>query len=140
MPDTKLSRDDIQAMLDASPFINWLGVSVDSLDHDSQEITARIPMQPHLERMPGSGQFHGGAIASLIDIVGDFAVALSVAAPVPTINFRVDFLRPAFGDHLIATARARRVGRTIAAIDIDVLDPQDRLCAIGRGTYSATAG
>ena len=27
----------------------------------------------------------GGAIASLIDIVGDFAVALSVAAPVPTL-------------------------------------------------------
>ena len=79
-------------------------------------------------------------IASFIDTVGDYAVALVLKAGVPTINFRVDYLRPSFGQFLRATATVRRLGRTVAVVDIDVTDDQGRLCAIGRGTYGAQAG
>ena len=44
------------------------------------------------------------------------------AARVPTINFRTDFLRPAGGDGLLATATIRRAGRTIGVVDVDVHD------------------
>lgn len=140
MPEKTLSRDDVQAMLDASPFIHSLGLQVETVNASALQITMRMALQPHLERAAGTTQFHGGAIASLIDIAGDFAVALAVNGAVPTINFRVDFLRPATGDHLLAMSRARRVGRTVGVVDTDITDAEGRLCAVGRGTYSTTTG
>ena len=64
MTDTP-SLDDVQARLDRSPFIRFLGLRVERLDPEREEITLRMPMRPELERGAGSGQFHGGAIASL---------------------------------------------------------------------------
>jgi len=131
---------ELQAHLDGSPFIRFLGLTVESVNSTDHVIAMKMLMRPELERIPGTAQFHGGPIASLIDIAGDFAVALSVNGPVPTINFRVDYLRPSVGTHLRGVARARRVGRTIAVVDVDVLDDQGRLCAIGRGCYGAKPG
>ena len=45
----------------------------------------------------------------------------------PTINFRVDYVRPSIGSSLLAKATVRRVGRTVGVVDIDVYDDQDRL-------------
>ena len=135
-----LTAEAIQAMFERSPFIRFLGLTVESLDHDRQEITLRMPMAPELERRPGTGQFHGGPVAALIDTAGDFAIALGAGGGVPTINFRTDFLRPATGSALLAFARVRRAGRTVGVVDIDVTDDAGRLCAIGRGTYSTHPG
>jgi uncharacterized protein (TIGR00369 family) len=134
-----ITRDEMQAMLDGSPFIRLLKMSVVSLDREKLEVAIGMPLAPEFERYPGTQQFHGGAIASLIDVAGDFALVLQVGGGVPTINLRVDYLRPAVG-RLLATARARRAGRTIGVVDIDVTDNSDRLVAIGRGCYSMTAG
>jgi uncharacterized protein (TIGR00369 family) len=49
-------------------------------------------------------------------------------------------LRPATRTDLSAEARVRRAGRTIGVVDIDVLDDQGRLIALGRGCYSTQAG
>jgi uncharacterized protein (TIGR00369 family) len=135
----KLTGAEVQAIFDASPFIGWLGLKVAALDHERQEITVRMDMRPELERRPGSRQFHGGPIAAFIDITGDFAIGMLVGGGVPTINLRTDYLRPAIGASLTATARVRRSSRTLAVVDIEVRDSEDRLVAIGRGTYSSTA-
>ena len=79
-------------------------------------------------------------IASLIDIAGDFALIAVLGYGVPTINFRVDYLRPAVKTDLHAHARVRRAGRTIGVVDIDVLDDGGRLIALGRGCYGTLAG
>ena len=42
---------------------------------------------------------------------------------------------PVTGEYVAAVARVRRAGRTIAVVDIDVLDEKQALVAIGRGTY-----
>ena len=55
----------------------------------------RSPMRPEFERRPGTKQWHGGPIASIIDTVGDFALGMLVGRGLPTINFRVDYFRPA---------------------------------------------
>ena len=135
-----LDVEQVQACLDASPFIAWLGVRVLSLDHAASEIRVRMPLKAELERKPGTRQFHGGPIASFIDIVGDFAIGMHAGGGVPTMNLRIDYLRPATGDALIGVGRVRRAGRTTAVIDVDVLDPEGRLVAIGRGTYSSQKG
>ena len=135
-----LSAADIQKMFDRSPFIAQLGLEVVATDLERTSITVRMPMRPHLERFPGTGQFHGGPIASLIDVVGDFAIGMMVGGGVPTINLRIDYLKPAVGEALVATAQVRRSGRTIAVVDIDVRDQKDALVAVGRGTYSSVKG
>ncbi len=63
-----------------------------------------------------------------------------VGGGVPTINLRIDYLRPAVGDALTGTARVRRAGRTVALVDVDVYDEQQNLVAVGRGTYSGQRG
>jgi uncharacterized protein (TIGR00369 family) len=135
-----LTKDEVQALLDASPFIKFMKVRVVTLDTAQDRIVMRMPLRPEFERRAGTGQFHGGAIASLIDLAGDYAIVMKVGAGVPTVNFRTDFLRPAMNTDLIATAQVRRAGRTIAVVDIDVHDEDKRLIAIGRGTYVPKAG
>lgn len=129
----------MQAMLDGSPFSRLLAMRAVSFDREQQQVLIAMPLTPDAERAPGTGQFHGGALASLIDVAGDFGIALVLGGGVPTINLRVDYLRPAIGD-VTATATVRRAGRTIGVADIDVTDAQDRLVAVGRGCYAMTVG
>jgi uncharacterized protein (TIGR00369 family) len=131
-----LAAADIQKMLDASPFIAFLGLTVMATDPEKQEITIRAPMRPEFERRAGSRQWHGGPIASVIDTVGDFALVLMLGRGLPTINFRVDYLRPAVDTALVAVARVRRAGKSVGLADIDVFDEKGALLAVGRGTYS----
>ncbi len=126
----------IQRRLDHSPFIKFLNLRAVSLDRGREELVLRMPMRPELERGAGSGQFHGGAIAALIDTAGDFVLVMLLDRPVPTIDFRVDFLRPAFHTELVATGRLRRAGRTVGVVDVDVHDAAGQLIAVGRGVYS----
>ncbi len=97
-------------------------------------------MRAEFERIAGSGQWHGGPLAAVIDTVGDYALVMSVGRPLPTINFRVDYLRPAMNTALTATARVRRAGRSVGVVDVDVTDSTGNLVAIGRASYSTQSG
>jgi uncharacterized protein (TIGR00369 family) len=131
-----LTAAEIQEMLDVSPFNLFLGLTVVTADPIKQEVTMRTPMRPEFERRPGSKQWHGGVIASVIDTVGDFAVGMMVGRGLPTVNFRVDYLRPAVDTALVAVSRVRRAGKSVGVADVDVFDEKGALLAIGRGTYS----
>jgi uncharacterized protein (TIGR00369 family) len=133
---TPLSAADIQQMLDVSPFNLFLGLTVVSADPVKQEVTMRSAMRSEFERRPGSKQWHGGVIASVIDTAGDFAVGMMVGRGLPTINFRVDYLRPAIDTALIAVSRVRRAGKSVGVADVDIFDEKGSLLAVGRGTYS----
>ena len=136
----KLDAAAIQKIFDQSPFIALLGLQVLGLDYEKSEFKARMPLRPELERRAGTKQFHGGPIAGFIDTVGDFAIGMLVGGGVPTMNLRVDYIRPGTGDYLDATATVRRAGKSVAIIDIDVFSPDGKLVAIGRGTYSSQRG
>ena len=136
----RLSVEQVQAIFDASPFLGFLQLRAVALDHGAATLTVTMPMRPELERRIGTGQFHGGPIAAFIDIVGDFAVGMTVGGGVPTINLRIDYLKPAVGSLLTGTARVRRTGRTMALVDVDVHDDKQTLVAVGRGTYSPQRG
>ena len=133
--------DTVRRWVQGSPFIAFMNLELLDVDVEAGAVSMKMPMRPEFERGgPVGGQFHGGPIAALIDTVGDFAVAMVVKGGVPTINFRVDYLRPSTGTHLVAKARTRRVGRTVGVVDIDVFDDQGRLTAVGRGCYGAQPG
>jgi len=136
MSDAPWGREQIQASLDRSSFIKFLGLEVLEADPAAQQVTMRLAMRPEFERGPGTGQWHGGPIAAVIDTVGDYALAMMLARPLPTVNFRVDYLRPAVKTSLTAVARVRRAGKSVGIVDVDVLDDNKALVAVGRATYS----
>ena len=125
----------LQHFLDQSPFIKALDLKVEKVDLPNEALVLRMPMQDMLQRGAGTGQMHGGALASLIDTAGCFALIMGRMQPVPTINFRVDYLRPAVKTDAIATARVRRAGATVGVVDVDVTNEQGVLLAVGRGAF-----
>lgn len=135
-----MNAHEIRESFAASPAFQAIGLEVTGTDEDEGRATVRMPIGPAVERIAGEGMAHGGPIATLIDIAGDLAIAVRIGGGVPTICLRVDYLRPGTGAFLEARAVVRRLGRSIATVDIDVFDDQDRLCAIGRGTYVASVG
>jgi uncharacterized protein (TIGR00369 family) len=134
--DQPLTKEEIQDRLGHSPFIELLNLTVLEADAAGQRLVMRATMRPELERGRGSGQWHGGPIAAIIDTVGDYALVMLLGRPLPTVNFRVDYLRPAIDTALIVTATVRRSGRLVGVVDIDVADEAGRLLAIGRATYA----
>ncbi len=131
-----LTKEDIQKLLDRSPFISFLNMEVTDASEDKQQITIRTPMRPEFERGSGTGQWHGGPIAAVIDTVGDYAAAMILGRGLPTVNFRVDYIRPALNTALNAIGTVRRLGKSVGVVDVDVFDDRGALVAIGRATYS----
>ena len=124
MSDEPLGVEALQERLGQSPFIS---------------LVIRAAMRPEFERGRGSGQWHGGPIAAIIDTVGDYALVMLLGPPLPTVNFRVDYLRPAIDTALVVTATVRRSGRLVGVVDIDVTNEAGQLLAIGRATYATAA-
>lgn len=135
-----LTGDELQAMLDRSPFIAFLGLKITEADPARELVTMTCAMRPEFERGAGTGQWHGGPIAAIIDTVGDYALIMALRRGLPTINFRVDYLRPAIKTSLTTTARVRRAGKSVGLVDVDVFNEQKALVAVGRATYSTLAG
>jgi uncharacterized protein (TIGR00369 family) len=136
----KLDKAAIEAIFARSPFISSLNLEVLSLDYGEMVITIRMPQSPSMERRPGTKQFHGGPLAAFIDIVGDFAIGMMVGGGVPTMNLRIDYLKPAIGEAVIGKAVVRRRGKSAAVVDIDVTNEDGGLVAVGRGTYVPVTG
>jgi len=130
----------VQALLDEAPYHRLVKLVVEEVDPVAGRFVLRLPFVADLTRQAEGDQVHGGPIASVIDTAGTFAVAAMVGHGVPTMNLRIDYLRPAVASDLVAIATVRRQGRTTAVCDIDLRDDQDRLVAVGRGTWSTAAG
>ncbi len=123
------------------PFGRVVRMELESWDKAAGTARFRLPFAPEYRRSDKAPGHHGGVIATLIDVAGDFAVAIKCdPGGVPTINLSVDFLRRAGDVDLIAKARVRRAGRTIAVVDVDVETDEGRLIAVGRVTYSTKSG
>jgi uncharacterized protein (TIGR00369 family) len=132
-----LTIAELQANLDRSPFISFLGLKVLEADPTSEQVTMTCSMRPEFERGAGTGQWHGGPLAAIIDTVGDYALVMALRRGLPTINFRVDYLRPAINTGLVITARVRRAGKSVGVVDVDVFDDRKVLIAVGRASYSS---
>jgi uncharacterized protein (TIGR00369 family) len=139
MPDPIWTADEIAADLSRSPFNAALELSIERYDPSAGELVVRVPFRPEYERMAGSKQWHGGPIASIIDTVGAYVAAAAVARTIPTIDLRIDYLRPAIDTDLLVTSKIRRLGRSVAVVDIDVANGKGALVACGRGVYSTAA-
>ncbi len=132
----QLTASEIQEMIGRSRFHQLFRPEVLKVDHERLQLVLKMLMGDELERQPGTNQWHGGAISAIVDTVGCYGLALLAGEPLPTINFRTDYLRLAEGTDLTATATVRRAGRTVGVVDVDVTDDAGRLIAVGRASYS----
>lgn len=139
MSDAPLSKEELQRKLAHSAFIDFLKLTVVSADSEKSQVVMRADMRPEFERGRGTGQWHGGPIAAIIDTVGDYALVMQLGRPLPTVNFRVDYLRPAIDTALVVTATVRRSGKLVGIVDIDVANEAGQLVAIGRATYATAS-
>jgi uncharacterized protein (TIGR00369 family) len=78
---------------------------------------------------------HGGAIASLIDIAGTFAIIAAIGYDAVTVDLRIDYLRPVTSGSLVATGRPVRTGRSLAVADVEVAAEDGKIAAVGRGLF-----
>ena len=118
-----------------SPYMRFLGLKLEKSEKGRVEL--RLPFRDEFLRADGSDWLHGGVVSALIDIAGDYAVITETEVGVPTIDMRVDYLRPARRGDLLATARTLRVGRTVSVADVEVHDSQGTLVAVGRAVYAS---
>jgi len=126
----------LQEHINRSQFHQLFKPEVIKLDNDLLTLVLKVQQSAAVERQPNTEQWHGGAIAALVDIAGSYVLTLITPEPMPTINFRTDYLRPAIRTDLIAEARIRKAGRSIGVVDIDINSDDGSLIAVGRGTYS----
>ena len=136
---TQLTVADMQEMIGRSRFHQLFRPEVLEVDYDQLRLTIKMTMSPELERQPDTSQWHGGAVSAIIDTVGCYGLAMIAHEPLPTINFRTDYLRPAMNTDLTVVAQIRRAGRTVGVVDVDVTDDAGRLIALGRACYSVYA-
>lgn len=132
----QLTISDIQHRISQSLYHQMFRPRVVEVDYKRQLLVLNVRMRPEFERQPDTGQWHGGVMASLVDITGCYALMLVAAGPMLTLNFSTDFLRLAESDELTATATVRRNGRTAGFVDVDIRDDGGALVAVGRACYA----
>ncbi len=131
--------ETMQAFLDAVPFARSCGMRVVAADRDAQTLALEMPFADHLGNAETTRQFHGGAIANLIDTAATFAAALATGGTPATVDLRTDFVRPAVDTTITGEAVARRVGRNVTVVDVTVTTPDGTVVALGRGSFRTPA-
>ena len=132
----RLTVVDLQEMISKSKFHQLFQPEVLEVDYDAYRLAIKYTMSDHLERQPETHQWHGGAIASIIDTTGCYCLALLALDTLPTENFQTDYLRPAINTDLVAEAKIRKAGRTIAVVDVEITSDARKLIAVGRARYA----
>lgn len=112
-------------------------IGTEWLDDDPAHARARVPVRDEL-RQP-VGLMHGGVMSSLIESVCSRATALAVlddgmAAMGQSIS--VSFMRPVTEGHVEVKAEARHRGRTTWVWDAEVVNADEKLCALAQMTIA----
>ncbi len=123
-------------ILSSQPFSAYLGAEI--LSFESGRATLALSVRK--EFLQQHGFVHGGVISYLVDNAITFAGGSVLGVNVLTLEYKVNYLRPARGKRLIATAVVEGSGRHFAVCRCDVVsveEGEERLCAIGQGTIAS---
>ncbi len=131
---TPSPKEVVDHMMEHDLFSQWLGIEVLEIN----EGQSRIRMQVREEMINGFGIVHGGIAFSLADSAFAFACNnrnnLSVA-----LDTGINFLKPVnVGDQLTAEAHEIHNGRTTGLYHIEILNQDNTLVAMFKGTCYRT--
>lgn len=134
--DSSGAREFIVGLLGRPPLHQWLHLELTAIDFDAGTITITLPYRDELSRSLDQRDYHGGVIATLIDVAGHSCLAAKLGRRLPTIDMRVDYLRSAVDTNLVAHARIVRSGQTVGVCEVEIVDDTQRKVAIGRCVFS----
>ena len=133
MAEAHFTIESLEQRLAVGPFNRWLGFKVLKMDESSLELKATWREEWIVN--PERRYTHGGILAAIIDVAADYAIAVAIGRPVPTIDIRVDYHKAAMPGDLIAKAKIVRSGGQYSTAEAYVYDTEGALVASGRGTY-----
>lgn len=129
----KFTVEELQARVLEAPFHRWLDLRVSEAGDGS--VTLVMPWREELVSDPGIRYTHGGILAALVDIAGDYAIATKLGRGIPTIDMRIDYHKAALPGDLTARGAVIKMGRTVSTAGAELFDAQGALIASGRGVY-----
>jgi 1,4-dihydroxy-2-naphthoyl-CoA hydrolase len=125
--------DDLRDM--RSHFDELIGT--EWLDDDPDHARVRLQMRDEL-RQP-VGLLHGGVMSTLVESICSRATALAVMEDGMIAmgqSISVNLIRPVTGGGVEVRARARHRGRTTWVWDAEVLNDEERVCALAQMTIA----
>ncbi|MGN9847304.1 PaaI family thioesterase [Nonomuraea sp. H19] len=125
----------VESVLHSSAFHRWLGLEI--VRADDGEVILHLSVRPEHVVNGAPSYVHGGIIAAAADLAGDLAFVTRTGTGRPTVDIRVDYLRPANPDvDLRVAARIVRQGGRFGVADIHVHDTFQREIALARALYA----
>ena len=129
---------DIATLFEQMPFARHVGIEM--REATEGRAAGYIELEDEHASAPGNGVAHGGVAYTLADTVGGAAVISRARKPTPTIDMRIDYLAPADGDRLEASAELVRYGSSVAVVDVTITDGEETRIAEARGVYKTGGG
>ncbi|AEG92012.1 thioesterase family protein [Ramlibacter tataouinensis] len=141
--------DGLRAIFEEKIVFNQvLGLKITALQPDG--VVGRIAMRRDLIGHYGHNRLHGGVVSAGLDAMGGLAVMAAIGArhmdeapaqrlhrfaKLGTIDLRIDYLRPAIGEHFELQAQVLRLGSRVASTRMEFLGPDGKLLSTGAGAY-----
>jgi len=120
-------------VLSRQPFSRLLGAELVALEPGRCELAVKLSAE--LKQQDGFA--HGGVVSYLADNALTYAGGTAMKVPVVTSEYKINYVRPAIGERLVARARATHVSRSQAVCQCEVYAigaGSEKLCAIAQGT------
>ena len=98
-------------------------------------VEMKIPISHELKQQHGF--LHGGVVSYAADNALTFAAGSIMNVPIVTSEFKINYVRPAIGEMLIARANTVYVGKSQAVCRCElfvVKEGEEKLCALAQGT------
>ncbi|PYV30295.1 MAG: phenylacetic acid degradation protein [Acidobacteria bacterium] len=137
MSEETIDIEKLQQLISLGPFNKWLNFTVLKAGEDGIEIKAG--WRDEWVVNPERRYTHGGILAAILDVAADYAIAVKLGRPVPTIDIRVDYHKAAMPGDLTAKGRVVRMGNQFSTAEAYLYDQEGALIASGRGTYFTAA-
>jgi uncharacterized protein (TIGR00369 family) len=131
-PITLLMRG--REVLAEQPFSRLLGAELKRLEASG---ICELELALRTDLLQQRGFVHGGVVSYLADNALTYAGGTAMQVPVVTSEFKINYVRPAVGERLIARASADAVSKTQAVCRCEVFavkDGAEKLCALAQGT------
>ncbi|MFT8246113.1 PaaI family thioesterase [Roseomonas sp. BN140053] len=128
-------RSRAEAGFGRQPFLRHLGATATFPEPGHCEL--RLPWRAELTQERGF--FHGGVVGTMADAATACASVSTMPAEAAalTVEYKVNFLRPALGEVLLARARVIKPGRTLTVASCDLFalgEGREVLCATATAT------
>jgi uncharacterized protein (TIGR00369 family) len=129
-------------------FNQVLGLRITSVK--PERVVATIAMKPDLIGHYAHNRLHGGVVSAGLDAMGGLACMAAIGArhmneapeqrllrfgKLGTIDLRIDYLRPAVGEHFELRAEVMRLGSRVASTRMEFFAADGKLLCCGSGAY-----